>query len=62
MKKGSGQDYYQISVRFSPELGKLIQQIAIQHGRSFSKEVVRLVEAQLIQEKGTLTSALEEKR
>lgn len=47
MRKGSGQDYYQISIRFSPEEGKLIQQLATKHGRSFNKEVLHLVKDQL---------------
>jgi len=54
MKKGSGKDYYQISIRFLPDEGKQIQQLATVNGRSFSKEVLRLVKAQLAleQQKG----------
>jgi hypothetical protein len=50
MRKGSGQDYHQISIRFSPEMSRAIQDQAEKSGRSFSKEVVQLVKAQLAQE------------
>lgn len=62
MKKGSGEIYHQLPVRFSPETSKILQDRAKRNGRSLSKEVVRLVEAQLVQEKGTGQSALEENR
>jgi hypothetical protein len=56
--KGPKQEYYQLSVRFSPERGRLIQDLANKHGRSFSKEVVQLVEEQLLllEEKGVVYS------
>jgi len=61
--KGPKQEYYQLSVRFSPERGRLIQDLAIKHGRSFSKEVVHLVEEHLLllQEKESVTSTLHER-
>ncbi len=58
MKKGSGEIYHQLPVRFSPETSKILQERAKKNGRSLSKEVVQLVEAQLAQEKGTGQSAL----
>lgn len=58
--KGPEKIYVQVSVRFSPELGAIVQMLAEKNGRSCCKEVIRLVEAQLEQEKGTIdTSALE---
>jgi predicted transcriptional regulator len=59
--KGSKKDFYQLSVRFSPEMGKRIQELATKHNRSFSKEVVHLVEAQLAQEKGVGSSDPQER-
>lgn len=61
MKKDSGQDYYQISIRFSPEESEIIQQLATKHGRSFNREVLNLVSAQLAQEEreSVVTDSLE---
>ncbi len=65
MRKGSGADYYQISIRFSPDESQLIQQLAEKNGRSFNKEVLHLVKAQLSLEQTTkkepLQSALPER-
>lgn len=44
------QAYHQIPIRVSLELLDVLQKRAEKNGRSFSKEVVHLVEAQLAQE------------
>lgn len=63
MKKGSGEICHQINVRFSLGTSEILQKRAKENGRSLSKEIIQLVEAQLAQstKKGAVQPAPSER-